>query len=1119
MDTNEPNSPPPDDATPPAIQGRVDVHGKVEGNVIAVNLGTANYHKHHHHHAPRPPIDPDQAQQLFERLPLDAVPEPAPLPANSRIQLPANPLFVGRENDLKALATTLKHGTTTVIAAATGMGGIGKTQLASEFAHRYGQYFAGGVYWLSFAEADGVESEIAACGTAMDLPGFAALEFPEQVARVRQIWQEAVPRLLIFDNCEDEALLREYRPKAGGSRVLVTSRQQQWSKHSLVTALQLGLLSRVESVALLRKYRDDLSQVDAEAIAQELGDLPLALSLAGGYLETYAEDAIGQPHLYLKNVRALLLKHRSLDQGERSVRASFELSFQRLESTNPTDALAIAALARAAHFAPGEPIPRKLLLASLGETTEDEDTIAQRADALKRLLNFGLLEDTGERTLRLHRLIAAFVLSVSNDDTAQAAVEQVLIDEGNKRYNSGYPAQLTPILAHLRHAQQRADPPGDVQAAELANALGRAEEMLTNYRAALPLLERALTIREQALGPEHPATATSLNNLAALYHAQGDYGAARGLYERALAIFERALGPQHPDTAQSLNNLANLLSSQGEYGAARPLYERALSINEQALGPAHPSTALSLNNLAALLESQGDYAAARGLYERALAIWEQALGPEHFHTAASLNNLAALLSRLGEYGAARGLYERALAIREQALGPQHPHTAQSLNNLAYLHQSQGEYEAARGLYERALSIIEQALGPQHPDTASSLNNLAGLYRVQGEYGAARELYERALAIREQALGPQHPDTATSLGNLAGLLQSQGEYGAARPLYERALVIREQALGSQHPDTATSLNNLAGLLCSQGEYRAARGLYERALAIREQALGPAHPDTATSLNNLAALLKSQGEYGAARPLYERALTIWEQALGPTHPDTATSLNNLAGVLESQGDYAAARPLYERALAIREQALGPAHPSTATSLNDLAYLLSSQGEYGVARPLYERALAIKEQALGPQHPDTAQSLNNLAHLYQSQGEYGAARPLYERALTICERSLGIEHPTTRTIRGNLAGLDSPRPSVAQQIAEITAQAQGAVAAALADSSIDRGVLAQQLEERARWAEDGEQPGSPYLALAAELRALIVQLDLPTIQQSASIMTRIKAAVFSMFRRSSS
>ncbi|HXZ02834.1 MAG TPA: tetratricopeptide repeat protein [Stellaceae bacterium] len=461
------------------------------------------------------------------------------------------------------------------------------------------------------------------------------------------------------------------------------------------------------------------------------------------------------------------------------------------------------------------------------------------------------------------------------------------------------------------------------------------------------------------------------------------YDAARfaglaGPWREAAAIGETQLGPDHPDTATSLNNLALLLKDQGDLAAARPLFERALATYEKALGHDHPDTAASLNNLAGLLKDQGDLAAAQPLFERALAICEKALGPDHPHTATSLNNLASLLQAKGDLAAARPLFERALATYEKALGHDHPDTATSLSNLAFLLHAQGDFAAARPLFERALAIREKALGPDHPDTATSLNNLAGLLQGQGDLAAARPRFERALAIREKALGPDHPDTAGGLNNLAGLLQAQGDLAGARPLFERALAIREKALGPDHPDTATSLNNLAGLLRDQGDLAAARPLFERALALREKALGHDHPNTAGSLNNLALLLRARGDLAAARPLFERALATCEKTLGHDHPNTATSLNNLASLLQDQGDFAAARPLFERALAIREKALGHDHPDTAGSLNNLALLLRARGDLAAARPLFERALAIYEKTLGHGHPNTVIVRDNLSKL---------------------------------------------------------------------------------------------------------------------------------------------
>ena len=282
--------------------------------------------------------------------------------------------------------------------------------------------------------------------------------------------------------------------------------------------------------------------------------------------------------------------------------------------------------------------------------------------------------------------------------------------------------------------------------------------------------------------------------------ALGAYASARPLFERALAIREKALGPDHPDTAASLNNLAVLLQAQGDLAAARPLYERALAICEKALGPDHPDTATSLNNLAAASGPGRSRRGAATVRARAGDPREGAR-PDHPDTAMSLNNLAGLLQAQGDLAAARPLFERALAICEKALGPDHPDTATSLNNLAELLRAASRAISRRGAaasHERALAILyEKALGPDHPDTATSLNNLASLLQAQGDLAAARPLFERALAIREKALGPDHPDTATSLNNLASA-PGAGRSRRGAAAYERALMISRRRSGRTIP---------------------------------------------------------------------------------------------------------------------------------------------------------------------------------------------------------------------------------------------------------------------------------------------------------------------------------
>jgi tetratricopeptide (TPR) repeat protein len=728
------------------------------------------------------PFPGSMAEHPAPDLPVDTIPDPGLLPAGSRMPFAVNPLFVGRQEDLRTLAHQLNAGETSAvgqIAAASGLGGIGKTQLASEFVHRYGRSFDGGVFWMSFADPAAVPAEVAACGRNLDLhPSYDALPLDQQVRLVEAAWTQPIPRLLVFDNCEDESLLDRWRPRSGGARVLVTSRRPRWDRSLGVRSVPLTTLPREVSIELLLRFRPDVPAEEPalSGIAAELGDLPLALHLAGSFLERYADAPMGQPAAYLKALRrGGLLKHPSL-QGkfagisptnhEVSVARTFALSIEQLRPEDATDALALALLARAAWFAPGEPIPRELLLKTVG--LADEEARVRAEDALRRLTALGLLELSKAGALVIHRLVAELARDSENGEAARITVEEMLYSEAVRMSRAGYPAPLVAWQAHLRAVVENASRRVDGLAARLCSELGYHLWMIGDYLGSRLYFDRALEVQEMVLGPNHPSTAGTLNNLGALLQSQGDFAGARPYYERALSIWEGTLGLEHQSAAYSLNNLGALLRSEGDLAGARPYFERALAIRENVLGSDHPDTATSLNNLGALLRSQGDLVGARTHYERALSIWEKVLGPDHPDTASSLNNLGTLLQMQGDLADARKYYERALAIVEKTLGPEHPDTASSLNNLGALMDSLGDLQGARPYYERALVIREKVLGPDHPDTAESLNNLGFLLYSQGDLAGARLHFRQALTIWEARLGPDHPNTKIARRNLAAL---------------------------------------------------------------------------------------------------------------------------------------------------------------------------------------------------------------------------------------------------------------------------------------------------------------------------------------------------------------
>lgn len=295
-------------------------------------------------------------------------------------------------------------------------------------------------------------------------------------------------------------------------------------------------------------------------------------------------------------------------------------------------------------------------------------------------------------------------------------------------------------------------------AGEAATLLIRAVgEKLARHAEGRAWVRHAAVAAAHAGDPEGLREAQRLHNLANVQMSAGLYTEARTLYERALALRERALGPEHPDLTLSRNNLATIRFAMGDYADALALFERTLTVREAALGPEHPLVAESLNNMATVHHVMREYAGARALYERALAIQERALGPEHTNVADTLNNLASVHSTLGAYARARALHERALNIRERALGPDHPDVGQSLDNLGSMYIAMGEPAQAQALLERGLTIVQKALGPDHPDVASVLNNLARIHLALHEPRRALPLLEQAVGIYDAHAGEQQSE--------------------------------------------------------------------------------------------------------------------------------------------------------------------------------------------------------------------------------------------------------------------------------------------------------------------------------------------------------------------------
>ncbi|MFZ1961914.1 MAG: tetratricopeptide repeat protein [Roseiarcus sp.] len=668
----------------------------------------------------------------------EAVVFPGKVFALSNIPVRVPEHFLGRDDALEAIDAALKRYEGRVaITALHGLRGVGKTTLAATYAelHR-AEYRA--TWWIRAQTESTMRADLAALGVRLGWVAADEKEEPALTTVRERLRHEGEGLLLIYDNTIDAASLKPHLPPGGAARVLVTSNAHAW--RGIAAPVEIRLWPKeIGADYLIARTGREKERADAEALSQALGGLPLAHEQAAAYCERldvsladYRQRFDAAPARLLDGAKDAPIEHND----GMTVAKSFALAIDEAAKLHPA---AEPLIVHAALLAP-EPIPLFLIsegrekfsepLASwLAEDGLDEAVAALRAFAL---VDRETIADEREpaivtETIRLHRLVREVAAGRSVGEAREEA-RRTWIELVAKVYPrtvwddpSVWP-RARRLDALALDVVGRATPPTGLEttASGLMSSLGMYRlGALAAYSQARPLFERALAICEKALGPEHPETATCLNNLAYLLQAEGDFVGARPLFKRALAICEKALGPEHPETATGLNNLALLLQAEGDLAGARPLFKRALAIHEKALGPAHPNTAGSLNNLAILLRNQGDFARARSLFERALAICEKALGPEHPDTAASLNNLALVLQAQDDLPGARPLFERALPICEKTLGPEHPNTNRARHNLARLCLAEGTPAEALALAGAALAAHEKVLGVNHPWTRDS----------------------------------------------------------------------------------------------------------------------------------------------------------------------------------------------------------------------------------------------------------------------------------------------------------------------------------------------------------------------------------------------------------------
>ena len=710
-----------------------------------------------------------------------------------------------------------------------GMRGCGKSQLASDLAQWCEKQKWHLVAWINATSKEQVQSGLIELA---DRLGIETQDRNEE-SIIEQCFShlesgEPSDRLIVFDNVEDINHLTKLVPRGDGLRVVVTTTNEHGWKNQSWESIKVGVFSREDSIKCLLRITDSKDREAADAVAQKLGDLPLAIAQAGA--TACAEDWTLKKYLVrLKRYSiSIVIKPVQGDSYTEEVYKALLMAVdaaldklggdEREVARRQLDGLAVLAQSG---------VPTRWIdpLSPDAYSSDLEENVPDIADenahsALTELVNMSVVQQSVNKNVTmLHRLQAQVLRenwgkekTATCEEAFDAAVEILgrtkyeqlpsNATDARRREVSDLIAQLSAIAVqdYSRSLFEREQVRG-----YLNRAFDYADDLGSVYEAVE--LDVAVSVVEDVLGPDHPDTLGVRNNLAVAYESVGRFGEAIELFEQVLAERERVLGADHPDTLNARNNLAGAYRSVGRFDEAIDAWEELLPDCQRVLGADHPVTLTVRNNLASAYDSAGRFGEAIELVEQVLAERKRLLGADHPDTLTVRNNLASAYKSAGRFGEAIELFEQVLAERKRLLGADHPDTLNTRNNLAGAYDSVGRLAEAIDAWEELLLDCQRVLGADHPVTLTVRDNLAGAYDSVGRFGEAIELFEQVLAERERVLGADHPDTLNTRNNLALAYESAGRFSEAIDAWEELLLDCQRVLGLEHPLTKQVEKNL------------------------------------------------------------------------------------------------------------------------------------------------------------------------------------------------------------------------------------------------------------------------------------------------------------------------
>ncbi|GAA4253302.1 FxSxx-COOH system tetratricopeptide repeat protein [Dactylosporangium darangshiense] len=798
-----------------------------------------------------------------------------------------NPAFTGRRDTLEQLRDRLSASANVVSPQALyGLGGVGKTQVAIEYAHRFAADYDL-VWWISAEQVSQVRSALGELARELKLQEADTLG--ESVRMVREALRQGRPYrrwLLIFDNVGEPETIREFIPQGAG-HVLLTSRNQEWTQDAQV--VEINTFSRAESVTFLTRRVTGLAVADAEAVANRLGDLPLAIEQAAAWL-----SETGMPvsrYLELLDTQPLRILDENPPIGyDRSTAATWQLSLEQLRRQSPA---AAKLLEICAFFAP-EPIPTRLLYTPrftqplLEFDPALHDPIRQ-GRLMRQIGRYALASvDTGQTIMQIHRLVQAVIqdsLSPQEREENRRHVYQVLAtaERSDPDEVSSWPAYAR-LLPHVRGS--RANYSSDMQVRLFVVDVVRYLWSRGDFSSSQELAEETVELwRADSRIGEDQVTLLLDFHLGNALRSQAMFDRALEIDQHALARLKETVEEEDdPYIVMTAGGVAADLRALGRFEEARGLAEETYDRAQRTFGEDHDRTLSAENNLAVSLRLVGDFRGAAAYDEDTLARRRRIFGDRNLNTLLAANNYAHDLRAIGRLDESRELLETTLQSYRGLLGDSAPATLRAAKNMAVTLRKLGDIRSARQLTNDTLQRYRDLHGEEHPDTLSCLMNAAFEESALGNGDAAERVGRQVLTGYETLYDEKHPFRLAALNNLAIFARLNAKPEDARAFARQACDRFEQALGAEHPYTLSSRINLANLMFDDGDMHGAREVDEGVRASLEKVLGEENPDTLAAATNLVVSRRATHDPVGADELYMLTLERSRRALGENHPNT-------------------------------------------------------------------------------------------------------------------------------------------------------------------------------------------------------------------------------------------